>query len=85
MRIFGSARARSAARRRRNSIEIFATYSRLRYTDGWATWQTPSASEAQDDQLSDEPVVASTILQPFLSSLFARARDVSKFIRKPRT
>ena len=82
MRIFGSTRARTAAKRRRDSIEIAATYSRLRYPDGWATWQTPSLNEAQDDQLLEEPVVASTILQPLLDSLVVQARAVRSFIRK---
>jgi hypothetical protein len=82
MRIFGSARARTAARRRRHSIEIAAPYARLRSADGWATWQTRSVDEPQDDQLSDESVVASTILLPFLNSLLVHARAVRNFIRK---
>jgi hypothetical protein len=81
MRSFSSARARTAARRRRNSIEIAATYSRLRYVDGWATWQTPSAHDAQNDPL-EEPVVASTILQPLADSVANLARTVRSSVRK---
>jgi hypothetical protein len=80
MRMFASARAK----RRRQSIEIAATYSRLRYGDGWATWQTPSVDEPQDDQPYEEPVLASTILQPLLNSLLVQARAVCSFIRRRR-